>query len=51
MLMGWAKVVRKREVQKRRLIDHLALVKYLEKDLDGPSKPANKNDPPILYVY
>ncbi|XP_059455893.1 protein INVOLVED IN DE NOVO 2 [Corylus avellana] len=27
--------------------NHLALVKYLEKDLAGPSKPADKSDPPI----
>ncbi|KAM3698029.1 hypothetical protein ACB098_06G158100 [Castanea mollissima] len=27
--------------------NHLALVKYLEKDLASPSKPVNKNDPPV----
>jgi len=27
--------------------NHLALVKYLEKDLAGPSKPVGKGDPPI----
>ncbi|KAF5467317.1 hypothetical protein F2P56_017151 [Juglans regia] len=27
--------------------NHLALVKYLENDLAGPSKPAGKSDPPI----
>ncbi|KAK7848161.1 protein involved in de novo 2 [Quercus suber] len=27
--------------------NHLALVKYLEKDLASPSKPVNENDPPV----
>uniref|UniRef100_A0A2N9GVG9 Factor of DNA methylation 1-5/IDN2 domain-containing protein n=1 Tax=Fagus sylvatica TaxID=28930 RepID=A0A2N9GVG9_FAGSY len=27
--------------------NHLALVKYLEKDLAGPSKPVSENDPPV----
>ncbi|XP_062154773.1 protein INVOLVED IN DE NOVO 2 [Alnus glutinosa] len=31
----------------REKANHLALVKYLEKDLAGPSKPVGKGDPPI----